>query len=91
MLNHEQLLKLIREKVEHPATPRELLQRLKIPREERPTLKRLLKDLVSSGELVETRGNRYGLPDRMNLIVGRDYHTPARVWLRRPRPPGRRA
>ena len=35
MLNHEQLLKLIREKVEHPATPRELLQRLKIPREER--------------------------------------------------------
>jgi ribonuclease R len=71
MLNHEQLLKLIREKVEHPATPRELLQRLKIPREERPTLKRLLKDLVGQGELVETRGNRYGLPDRMNLIVGR--------------------
>ena len=71
MLNHEQLLKLIRDKVEHPATPRELLQRLKIPREERPTLKRLLKELASSGALVETRGNRYGLPDRMNLIVGR--------------------
>ena len=71
MLNHEQLLKLIRDKVEHPATPRELLQRLKIPRDERPTLKRLLKDLVAAGELVETRGNRYGLPDRMNLIVGR--------------------
>ena len=71
MLNHEQLLKLIRDKVEHPATPRELLQRLKLSRDERPTLKRLLKDLVKSGELVETRGNRYGLPDRMNLIVGR--------------------
>src|SRR6187200_2259742 len=71
MLNHEQLLKLIREKVEHPATPRELQQRLTIAREERATLKRLLKDLVRSGDLVETRGNRYGLPDRMNLIVGR--------------------
>jgi ribonuclease R len=71
MLNHEQLLKLIREKVEHPATPREMLQKLKIPREERPTLKRLLKDLVGSGDLIETRGNRYGLPDRMNLVVGR--------------------
>ena len=71
MLNHEQLLKLIREKVEHPATPRELQQRLEIAREERATLKRLLKDLVRSGDLVETRGNRYGLPDRMNLIVGR--------------------
>src|SRR5262245_34071459 len=71
MLNHDQLLKLIREKVEHPATPRELLQRLKISRDERPTLKRLLKDLVASGALIETRGNRYGLPDRMNLVVGR--------------------
>jgi ribonuclease R len=71
MLNHEQLLRLIREKIDHPATPRELLQRLKIPREQRPVIKRLLSDLVQSGQLVETRGNRYGLPDRMNLVVGR--------------------
>ena len=70
-MNHEQLLQLIRDKVEHPATPRELLQRLKIPRDERTTIKRLLKDLVTSGDLIETRGSRYGLPDRMNLIVGR--------------------
>ena len=71
MLNQEQLLKLIREKVDHPATPRELLQRLKIPREQRATIKRLLGQLVSSGALVQTRGNRYGLPERMNLVVGR--------------------
>ena len=71
MLNHEQLLKLIREKVEHPATLRELLQRLKIPPEQRTTVKRLLKDLVLSGDLIQTRGNRFGLPDRMNLVVGR--------------------
>ena len=70
-MNHEQLLQLIRDKVEHPATPRELLQRLKISRDERATIKRLLKDLVNSGDLIETRGSRYGLPDRMNLIVGR--------------------
>jgi ribonuclease R len=71
MLNHEQLLRLIREKLDHPATPRELLQRLKIPREQRPVVKRLLTDLVENGSLVETRGNRFGLPDRMNLVVGR--------------------
>jgi len=70
-MNHEQLLKLIRDKVEHPATPRELLQRLKIPREQRATVTRLLKELAGSGALVQTRGNRFGLPDRMNLIVGR--------------------
>src|SRR5512139_330789 len=71
MLNHEQVLKLIRDKMDHPATPRELLQRLKLPREQRPTFKRILNDLVADGALVETRGNRYGLPDRMNLVVGR--------------------
>jgi ribonuclease R len=71
MLNHEQLLTMLRDKVDHPATPRELLQRLKIPREHRPTLNRLLQDLVASGALIQTRGNRFGLPDRMNLVVGR--------------------
>ena len=71
MLNHEQLLKLIRDKLDHPATPRELLQRLKLPRHERPTFKKLLADLVESGALVQTRGNRFGVPDRMNLVVGK--------------------
>jgi ribonuclease R len=71
VLNSEQLLTLIRDKVNHPATPRELLQRLKIPREQRATVRLLLKELVSAGELIETRGNRYGLPDLMNLVVGR--------------------
>ena len=71
MLNHEQLLKLIRDKLDHPATPRELLQRLKLPRQQRPTFKKLLSELVESGALVQTRGNRFGLPDRMNLVVGK--------------------
>jgi ribonuclease R len=71
MLNHEQILTLIRDKLNHPATPRELLQALELSREERPIFKRLLADLVERGDLVETRGNRFGLPDRMNLIVGR--------------------
>jgi ribonuclease R len=71
MLNHDQLLKLIREKVSHPATPKELQQRLKIPREQRATFKRLLTDLVSRGALLETRGNRFGLADMMDVVVGR--------------------
>ncbi len=71
MLNSEQLLTAIREKIEHPATARELLQRLKIPRDQRATVNRLLKELVEAGHLVQTRGNHFGLPDRMNLVVGR--------------------
>ena len=71
MLNHEQLLRMIGDKLDHPATPREILQRLKLPRNERPTFKKLLADLVESGALVQTRGNRFGIPDRMNLVVGK--------------------
>jgi ribonuclease R len=71
MLNSEQLLTAIRDRIDHPATARELVQRLKIPREQRATLKRLLNGLVEAGQLIQTRGNRFGLPDRMNLVVGR--------------------
>ena len=70
-MNHEHMLALIRDKIDHPSTPREMLQHLKIPREQRPAFKRLLTDLVRTGDLIETRGNRFGLPDRMNLVVGR--------------------
>jgi len=71
MLNSEQLLAAFRDRIDHPATARELVQKLKIPREQRATLKRLLKGLVDAGHLIQTRGNRFGLPDRMNLVVGR--------------------
>src|SRR6185295_8051857 len=33
--------------------------------------KRNLRHLVSDGALIEIKGNRYGLPDRMDLVVGR--------------------
>src|SRR5438067_1934306 len=71
MLNGEQLLGAIRDRIDHPATARELLQRLKIPPEQRSTVKRLLKGLVEAGHLIQTRGNRFGLPNRMNLVVGK--------------------
>src|SRR5215469_7473850 len=67
----DSLLSAIRDRIDHPSTARELLQRLKIPREQRATVKRLLKGLVESGHLIQTRGNRFGLPDLMNLVVGR--------------------
>src|SRR5687768_5050904 len=65
------LIKLIRERVHHPATARELAQILRIPREERSSFKRQLKGLVASGELLQVRGNRFGVPDKMDLVVGR--------------------
>ena len=51
MLSEEQIVTLIRERVDHPATVKELLQTLRIPREERPSFKRRLRALVASGDL----------------------------------------
>jgi ribonuclease R len=70
-MTSDSLLSAIRDRIDHPSTARELLQRLKIPREQRATVKRLLKGLVESGHLIQTRGQRFGLPDRMNLVVGK--------------------
>jgi ribonuclease R len=70
-MTNDDVLQQIRDKVDHPATVKELLQVLRIPREARATFKRTLARLVDAGQLIEIRGERYGLPDRMNLVVGR--------------------
>ena len=67
----------MRERVHHPAAMRELLQVLKIPRDERTTFKRHVKSLVASGDLIQIRGNRFGLPEKMDLYVGRLQTHPA--------------
>ena len=61
----------MRQRVPHPATSRELLRVLKIPRDERTSFKRNLRNLVNDGALIQIKGNRYGLPDRMDLVVGK--------------------
>jgi ribonuclease R len=71
MLSDDDLLHRIRDRVDHPATAKELVQTLRIPPEARPAFKRRLRALVAAGSLVEIRGHRFGLPDRMNLVVGR--------------------
>src|SRR2546426_5541139 len=71
MISREQVLALMRERVHHPAGMRELLQVLKVPRDERTSFKRHIKSLVASGDLIHIRGQRFGLPEKMDLYVGR--------------------
>ena len=71
MLSRDHVLAMMRERVHHPAAIRELLQVLKIPREERATFKRHIKSLVGSGDLIQIRDHRFGLPEKMDLYVGR--------------------
>ncbi len=77
MLSRDHVLVLMRDRVHHPAAMRELLQILKIPREERASFRRHVKQLVASGELIQIRGHRFGLPEKMDLYVGRLQTHPA--------------
>jgi ribonuclease R len=71
ILSRDQILALMRERVHHPAGLRELHQLLKVPREERASFKRHIAALVTSGDLIQIRGHRFGLPEKMDLYVGR--------------------
>src|SRR5437667_9844784 len=77
MFSRDQVLALMRERVHYPAAMRELLQLLKVPRDDRTSFKRHVKSLVSSGELIQIRGHRFGLPEKMDLYVGRLQAHPA--------------
>src|SRR5438093_8607042 len=77
MFSRDHVLALMRDRVQHPAGARELLQILKIPRDDRTSFKRHIKSLVASGDLIQIRGHRFGLPEKMDLYVGRLQAHPA--------------
>jgi len=54
-----------------PITLRELVHAFGVPRADRDRFKRIIKSMVSEGLLIKTRGGRYGLPSKMNLVTGR--------------------
>jgi ribonuclease R len=71
MFTRDQTLGRLRATLDHPATARELIQRLAIPKEHRTAFRRHLKALAATGSLVEVRGHRYDLPGRADRVVGR--------------------
>ena len=69
-LSAQDILALMREE-DRPLLVRDILRHLDLEKEERQRVRELLKDLAEEGKIVKIRGNRYGFPERMNLIVGR--------------------
>jgi ribonuclease R len=69
-LTVEQILELMREE-DRPLLLREILRRLGLQKEQRRKAREYLRDLADEGKVVRIRGNRYGLPSKMNLVVGR--------------------
>jgi ribonuclease R len=69
-LSGEQVLQLMEEE-DRPLLVREILRYLGLQGEFRRKARELLKGLAEEGKIVRIRGNRYGLPLKMNLVVGR--------------------
>ena len=67
---HKQLLEIIRTRTGKPMLVRELMRLLRLKAEDRHDLKHALNELVLSGDIIKTRGNRYGLPEKMDLETG---------------------
>lgn len=70
-MTRDELLRAFETRITHPMSARELVQVLRVPRDERVGVRRQLRALAAEGALVQVRGHRFGLPGRMDLVVGR--------------------
>jgi ribonuclease R len=72
MVTKEQVLEFMRLDAYRPLTLEELVEAFEIKgQDEFQAFVRLLGEMEEAGEIVQTRTHRYGLPERMNLVVGR--------------------
>jgi ribonuclease R len=72
MLNEQEVLDFMRETAYKPMTVKELEQALSVPDAEAfRELIKLLNRLEGEGKIYRSRHDRYGIPERMNLIRGR--------------------
>jgi ribonuclease R len=65
------ILALMREKTHRPLLMKELMRSIGAPKEDRQDVKHAIRELIREGEIIKIRGNRYGLPSKMNLVVGK--------------------
>jgi ribonuclease R len=67
---HKQIIDLIKARLGKPMLMREIMRLLRLTPGDRRDLKQALNKLVMNGEIIKTRGNRYGLPEKMDLETG---------------------
>jgi len=70
VLTENEILKFMNEVAAKPLKRKELIKQFQISSEERSDFRQLLKDMEQKGVLIKIKGGRYGLPEKMNLVVG---------------------
>ncbi|MGM0471918.1 MAG: ribonuclease R [Bacillota bacterium] len=71
MSARQKILDFMQNKAYKPLTAKELLSAFEIPQDEENQFLELLDRMEEDGAIVRTRRDRYGIPERMNLVVGR--------------------
>ncbi len=69
-MDEKELLKFIQSNFPRPFLLRELAKRLRLSGDHRMALKEQVKKMVVQGKLIRIKGQRFGLPTAMNLVVG---------------------
>ncbi len=64
------VLTFMKTRAGRPLLVREIMRLLHLKTDDRKILKQFLAELATEGALIKNRGNRYGLPDKMNLESG---------------------
>ncbi|HZK57763.1 MAG TPA: ribonuclease R [Clostridia bacterium] len=67
----EKLLQFMQEKAYNPMLKGELMDVFEVDRKQNSFFSGLLENMVEEGLIIKTRKKRYGVPERMGLIVGR--------------------
>ena len=67
----DKILEFMRTSAYNPMLEGELAEALDINREQIPLFTKLLEEMVTEGLVIRTRKKRYGVPERMGLIVGK--------------------
>lgn len=67
----DKIIEFMRTSAYNPMLEGELAEALDINREQIPLFTKLLEEMVTEGLVIRTRKKRYGVPERMGLIVGK--------------------
>lgn len=71
MTSRELILEFMRESAYNPMLAEELAKIFEIQKGERNAFYKLLDEMEEEGEIFKTKRNRYGVPERMSLVVGK--------------------
>jgi len=70
-IDKTKILNFIAEKAYRPLKIRELAKGMRVPEDSYGSFRRVIRSMLREGLIVKIRKNRLGLPEKLNLVVGK--------------------